>query len=201
LVAALLLLSIFAALFDRFPGDVWLTRRIQDIDVPVLRRAMRLATDATNPTNSILALAIAVTVLVLLRQPRLAIFAVAALSAHALGALLKLFVDRERPDPGLIDVVRIEERFSYPSGHVEWVVAFEGFIVFAVWQMVRNALVRGAVIGLWAVHLVLTSMGRIDQGLHWPSDIVASYFVGSIALAAVIWAYRVSLLITEAADD
>jgi undecaprenyl-diphosphatase len=193
LVAALIGMSVLAAAFDRFPGDVWVTREIQSLDVPGLRRAMRFATDFTSPASSLLTLAVVVMFLLLLRQPRLAIFTVASLSAHALGAFLKVFVDRGRPDPDLVDVVRIEERFSYPSGHVEWVVSFEGFLVFAVWRLVPNSLIRSAAVGAWMVHLILTSMGRIDQGLHWPSDVVASYFVGAVALAAVVWAYRLSL--------
>jgi undecaprenyl-diphosphatase len=186
-------MSILAAAYERFPGDLWLTREIQALDVPGLRRAMRSSTDITNPTNSLLALACAVTALLLLRQPRFAIFAVAALSAHALGAILKFFVDRPRPDPDLVNVVRLEDRYSYPSGHVEWVVAFEGFVVFAVWRLVPSAAIRWLVLAIWLVHLCLTSVGRIDQGLHWPSDVVASYFVGAVALAAVIWSFRVSL--------
>jgi undecaprenyl-diphosphatase len=201
LVAGLFLMSILATSYERFPGDVWLTREIQAMDVPGLRGTMRIATDVTSPIWSLFALACAVTTLLLLRQPRLALFAVAALSAHALGAILKLMVDRGRPDPDLVNVVRIEERFSYPSGHVEWVVAFEGFIVFTVWQLVPNAVVRWVVLALWLIHLCLTSAGRIDQGLHWPSDVVASYFVGAVALAAVIWAYRVSLRVVPPNSD
>jgi membrane-associated phospholipid phosphatase len=126
------------------------------------------------------------------------LFAIAALSAHALGAVIKFFVDRHRPDPALVDVVRIEERFSYPSGHVEWVVAFEGFILFAVWQLTRNSAIRLGCLVAWTAHLLLTSAGRIDQGLHWPSDITGSYLVGAVALVAVIWAYKVSFHVIDA---
>jgi undecaprenyl-diphosphatase len=197
LVAALLVHSVFAAAYDRFPGDVWLTREIQSIDIPALTSAMRLSTDITDPTNSVIALVVAVAALLALRRPRLALFAVAALSAHALGAMIKFFVDRDRPDPSLVDVVRIEDRFSYPSGHVEWVVAFEGFILFAVWQLTGNRVIRIACLAAWGVHLLLTSLGRIDQGLHWPSDIAGSFMVGAVALVAVIWAYRVSFHIID----
>jgi undecaprenyl-diphosphatase len=184
---------VLAAIFDRFPGDVWLTRQVQDIDVVGVRRAMRESTNATSPNSSLLALAVAVAALVLMRKFRLAFFAVAALSAHVLGAILKFLVDRPRPDPDLIKTVRLEEDYSFPSGHVEWVVAFEGFIVFAVWRLTTNRIARFAVVAAWLAHLALTSAGRIDQGLHWPSDIIGSYMVGGVAILAVIWLYRVSL--------
>jgi undecaprenyl-diphosphatase len=197
LVAALVIHTAFAAVYERFPGDVWLTREIQSIDIAALTRAMRFSTNITSPTNSLIALAFAVTVLLALRHPRLAVFLVAAMSAHALGGIIKLFVDRPRPDPDLVDVVRLEERFSYPSGHVEWVVSVEGFAVFAVWQLTGNAIIRVAAAAAWFTHLLLTSAGRIDQGLHWPSDIAGSYLVGAVALAAVIWAYRVSFHLVD----
>ena len=201
LAVTLLIMSVFAALFDRFPGDVWFMREIQALDVSGLRSAMRFATSVASPTNSIIALITAMTILLLLRQPRLAIFAAAVLSAHVLGAALKYLVDRGRPDPALVDVVRIEEKYSYPSGHVEWVVSFEGFVVFAVWQLVPNQFVRLAAVAAWIAHIALTSAGRIDQGLHWPSDVLASYMVGTLALLAVIWAYRVSLRVIPPEDD
>jgi undecaprenyl-diphosphatase len=133
-----------------------------------------------------------VAALLLIRQPRLALFAACALLAHGLGGVLKLLVNRSRPDPTLIETVRIETDYSYPSGHVEWVVAFEGFVLYAVFRLTRNAAIRAVATGLWVVHLALTSAGRVDQGLHWPSDILASYLVGAVALLFLIWAYRVS---------
>jgi undecaprenyl-diphosphatase len=201
LLVALLAISVFAGVYERFPGDLWITRRVQDIEAPGLEGAMRVATDITSPTNSIFALVVVVVGLVAIRRPRLALFAIAALSAHAMGAILKFFVDRGRPDPALIDTVRYEEDYSYPSGHVEWVVAFEGFVVFAIWQLTTNTIVRALALVAWVTHIVLTSGGRVDQGLHWPSDVVASYMVGALALLLVIWLFRVSLHVVAQGDD
>jgi undecaprenyl-diphosphatase len=198
LFAALVTVSVFAALYDRFPGDLWLTRNVQDLDLPGLRRAMRISTDITSPVPSLVALGVAVALLLAIRQARLAFFACAALSAHVLGAILKFLVDRGRPDPDLVDPVRIEEKFSYPSGHVEWVVSFEGFMLFAIWQLTANRAVRYGASAIWLAHLVLTGMGRIDQGLHWSSDIVAGFMVGAFALATVVWVYRVSFHVIPA---
>jgi membrane-associated phospholipid phosphatase len=198
LFAALIAVSIFAAQHDRFPGDLALTRRVQGLDLPGLRRAMRFSTDLTSPVPSLVALAAAAGAFLALGRPRLAFFAAATLSAHAMGAVLKFFVDRGRPDPDIVDTVRIEERFSYPSGHVEWVVSFEGFVVFAIWQVTTNPVARYVALAVWAVHLALTGLGRIDQGLHWPSDIVAGIMVGALALPVVIWLYRASFHVIPA---
>ena len=187
LAAGLTAISVGAATYDRFPGDVALTRAVQDIDSRVLTDLMRASTSLTSPLNSVTALAIAVTLLLLAARPRLALFAAGALGSHLIGAVLKVIVDRHRPDDDTITRVRIEEEYSYPSGHVEWAVAFEGFLVFAVWQLTGNRWIRGATLVAWAAHVLLTSAGRIDQGLHWPSDVV-----GALALVLLVWLYRVS---------
>jgi undecaprenyl-diphosphatase len=191
-LVALATISVAAGVRDRFPGDLRLTQHVQDFDLPGLTTVMRAATDITSPANSLTALVVAVTAFLLLGRPRLAFFTAGALGAHALGGLLKVLVDRQRPDDELIARVRIEEEYSYPSGHVEWAVAFEGFVVFAIWQLTGSRVIRAASLSLWVAHVVLTSAGRIDQGLHWPSDVVASYLVGAVALAGLIWLYRVS---------
>jgi undecaprenyl-diphosphatase len=193
LLFTLALLSTLAASFDRLPLDLELTRAVQSVDSPELRAAMRFSTNMTSPTFSLFALAIVASGLLTLGRPRLALFAFGGLASHALGGAIKVLVNRPRPDPDLVETVRFEQHFSYPSGHVEWVVGFEGFCVFAIFQLTRNWWTRTAAVALWLCHLVLTGAGRVDQGLHWPSDILGSVLVVSIALAFVIWLYLVSL--------
>ncbi len=196
-LATLLLVNcILAANIDHFPGDVAFTRAVQANSAPV-RGLMRFSTSITSPLYSLMTLGVAVGLLYLMRRPRLAVFTIGALGAHAIGGLIKVTVDRGRPDSALVHKVRAAEDFSFPSGHTEWVVCFEGCLVFAVFRMTRNRLIRGIAVVTWLVHLALTSLGRIDQGLHWPSDVVASYLVGTLALLFLIWSYRVSLRFSE----
>jgi undecaprenyl-diphosphatase len=201
LLSTLAVWSGLAIFYDRFPGDLEITRAVQDIDVQALRSAMRFSTDLTSPVWSAVTMTAIVLGWLLARQPRFAFFTLATLSSHLLGGILKLLVDRPRPDPDLVRTVRFEEALSYPSGHVEWVVAVEGFCLFAVFLLTRNPIVRGLACAIWLVHLALTSAGRVDQGLHWPSDIVASWMVGASALLLVIWAYKVSLRVFPLTEE
>lgn len=192
LLAALAVLSAFAATFDHFAWDLTITRAVQGVDLRGFRRLAWVATFLSSPTLSLLGLGAAVAALLVARHLRLAAFAAASAWIHLLGGLLKLLVDRPRPSAELVDVVRIETKFSYPSGHAEWVMGFEGFLVFATWQLTRNPLIRGGAVLLWSLHLLFVGLGRVEQGLHWPSDVLAGYLVGAIAVAATVWAYRVS---------
>lgn len=192
LLAALAMLSVLAASTDHFTWDVTITRAVQAIQLPGLQRLAWVATFFSSPTISLLGLSTVVGLLLLTQRPRLAIFAGISAWTHLLGGFLKLVVDRPRPSPELVDVVRIETKFSFPSGHAEWVMGFEGFLVFAVWQLTENRAMRIGSLAIWSLHLVFAGLGRVEQGLHWPSDLLAGYLVGAIALSVTIWAYRVS---------
>ena len=192
LVSGLAVLTGFAAGAEFFSWDLWLARKIQAIDLPGFTSATTLATDLSSANASVLWFLGSVVGLILLRQFRLAFFAAAAIWTHLIGGGLKLVVDRMRPSPELLERVSLEERLSYPSGHTEWVVGFEGFLVFAIWQLTANRFIRYTAAAAWAVHVALTGVGRIDQGLHWPSDVLAGLLVGALALSGTVWAYLAS---------
>ncbi len=189
LAVALGVVTVLAAGTEFFSWDLWLARKIQAIDLPGFTHVTTLATDLSSPDASIVAFFIAVPGLVLLRQFRLALFQAAAIWTHLIGGSLKLVVDRMRPSPELVERVSLEERLSYPSGHTEWVVGFEGFLLFAIWQLTPNRFIRYPAAAAWAGHIVLTGVGRVDQGLHWPSDVLAGLLVGALALSGTVWAY------------
>jgi undecaprenyl-diphosphatase len=192
LALALGVVSGFAAGADYFAGDLWLTRKVQAIDIDGFSRAGRIATNLSSPNASAAMLLGAVVGLALLRQLRLALFAAASAWAHLIGGILKLLVDRPRPSGDLIETVRLETEFSYPSGHTEWIVGFEGFLVFAVWQLTPNRFLRLVAAGAWTVHIILAGLGRVDQGLHWPSDVLGGLLAGALALSVTVWAYLAS---------
>lgn len=192
LALALGVVSGFAAGAEYFAWDLWLARKIQAIDLDGFSRVAKISTDLSGHDASVLGLSGAVVALLLLRRPRLALFAAASAWTHLIGGTLKLFVDRTRPSPELVERVTLEDRFSYPSGHTEWVVGFEGFLVFAVWQLTPNRFLRYLAVGAWVVHIFFTGLGRVDQGMHWPSDILAGVLVGALALSVTVWAYLAS---------
>lgn len=192
LALALGIVSGFAAGTDYFAGDLWLARKVQAIDLNGFSRITRAAATLSSPKSSAVALFCSVAVLLLLRQFRLALFTAASAWAHAIGGVLKLLVDRPRPSGDLIETVRLETDFSYPSGHVEWIVGFEGFLVIAIWQLCPSRLIRYLAVVAWAGHVLLAGLGRVDQGLHWPSDVLGGSLAGALALSVTAWAYFAS---------
>ncbi len=192
LVAGLSAITAFAAGAEYFAWDLWLARKIQAIDLVGFTRVTTFATDLSGPDASVAWFLGAVGGLLLLRRFRLALFMAAATWTHLVGGSLKLLVDRMRPSPESVERVSLKERLSFPSGHTEWVVGFEGFLVFVIWQLTPNRLIRYLVAGAWVTHVALTGVGRVDQGLHWPSDVFGGALVGSLALSITAWAYLAS---------
>ncbi len=123
--------------------------------------------------------------LLLARKAGTALFVLfAVLGGQALSSLLKLTVDRPRPDL----VPHIAETFtlSFPSGHA---------MLSAVTYLTLGSLLARVLPGRWlkayamtvAVTLtVLIGVSRLYLGVHWPSDVLAGWCAGA-AWAALCW--------------
>lgn len=100
----------------------------------------------------------------------------------------KLFVTAYRPSPefGVFGAGGLE---SFPSGHVQWAVSFYGLLAYFGWRNTTGR-TRGAILALYAAVVVLTMLGRIELGRHWPLDTLAGVLVGLISLRVLIALHR-----------
>ncbi|WAH99066.1 phosphatase PAP2 family protein [Arthrobacter sp. MMS18-M83] len=118
---------------------------------------------------------------------RAVVFVLFACSGWAASEVFKLIVARHRPDPALLfDPLSPETGSnSFPSGHTAFAVAF----AFALYFLVRGT--RWGAITAWAgaVLAVVVAWSRIYIGVHYPSDVVASFLATSAAviILAGLW--------------
>jgi undecaprenyl-diphosphatase len=111
------------------------------------------------------------------RRPRLALLlTVSALGATAFSTVLKLVIDRARPDaaePGLRTFTA-----SFPSGHAllsaAIILTIGGLIAFAARR--RSESITVMVIA--AVLTLVVGASRVALGVHWPSDVIAGWGLG-----------------------
>jgi undecaprenyl-diphosphatase len=121
-----------------------------------------------------------------------AAFLAVAWGTGALSTVLKAAMDRPRPVGGtdLRVVVAPLGGSSFPSGHVITYVGTYGFLAYLADTLLRDPLTRRVATGGFVALVLLVGPSRIYQGHHWPTDVSASYLLGTTYLIAVIAGYR-----------
>lgn len=96
---------------------------------------------------------------------------------------LKYVFQRSRPD--LLHIVQ-EIGYSFPSGHVIASMCFYGMGTFLIMRSLSSWRGRLMVLTVAVILNVTIGMSRIYLGVHYPTDVVAGYTVGSMWVAFCI---------------
>ena len=90
-----------------------------------------------------------------------------------------------RPRPSALIPYRIDESFSFPSGHAVSSLCLYAAIAWFCSNRIENP---AAKVGIWlsaAVLVLLIGLSRIYIGIHFPSDVLAGFTGATIWTAAV----------------
>jgi membrane-associated phospholipid phosphatase len=124
------------------------------------------------------------------------LLAVAAAGTFALNQVIDQLVNRPRPSSTTSPIrhhTQLVPVPSYPSGHVEYVTIFYGFLLFLSFtRPVREWRYRWLLIPLqlYSVFILLTiGISRITELDHWLTDVLGAYFEGALYLVAFIFLY------------
>jgi undecaprenyl-diphosphatase len=123
--------------------------------------------------------------LLVAHKPRTALFLCAAIAGgQVLSSLLKLGVERPRPDlvSHLVDV----HTLSFPSGHAMLSAVTYLTLGSLLARIMPDRASRVYVIGIAVLLTFLVGMSRIYLGVHWPSDVLAGWCAGA-AWAMLCW--------------
>ena len=104
--------------------------------------------------------------------------------AAVLDVGLKELFARARPQ-SFFDYYRTPESFSFPSGHALFAVCFFGGLAVLLSHRLRG---RPAQIAVWAIALVLIILigaSRVYLGVHYPTDVMGGFAVGTIWVTSV----------------
>jgi membrane-associated phospholipid phosphatase len=186
--------AVFAAVKARRSEaiDLALTLRLQRGRRPWLDRLMAMVSWPGFPPQSRLIPPVAIGTLWVLRFRTEAAFETAAWGTALVSTGLKELMDRPRPVAGTDLRVAAAPLggTSFPSGHVLTFVGVYGFLGWLAWTLLRDPLVRTLATGGAVALVVLVGPSRVYQGHHWPTDVTASYLLGTTYLIGVIAAYR-----------
>ena len=109
---------------------------------------------------------------------------VSVLMGEALVWILKEQLQRPRPS---VDHALVTARgASFPSGHAFVAFAFFGYIAWLGFRHATGAM-RAVVRTSFIIIATAVGLSRIYLGVHWPSDVLASYLLGGAWLATLFF--------------
>jgi len=190
-IGAFTTLTILVKTTPSFPIDLQITRNLQTISSPVFAALMRLISwPGFSPQSYTLSLLImGVFYWFGFRWEALA-GVVAALLPPIVNVIVKDYIRRPRPTVDLVNVFRILDSYSFPSGHVMFYVGFFGFLWFLIYTLLKRSWRRTLMLIILSIFIALVGMSRIYLGQHWASDVLGAYLLGTLTLLANIWFYR-----------
>lgn len=157
----------------RIPGDLG-----HPIGPEWLREAM---IDFTALGGGPVLTSVVVIALGLLAVRRLWLTAGLVLAATLLGSILsaqaKLLFARPRPD--LVDHLVEVRGLSFPSGHATNSAIIYLTLALIISQVVPGRRTRAYIIGVAVLLAGIIGISRVYLGVHWPSDVLAGWTIGS----------------------
>lgn len=124
--------------------------------------------------------------LLLLMRRRHALFVL--LMSVGLGEIFVWLAEQmlRRPRPPLQGALAPARGFSFPSGHSFIAVSFYGLLTYFLLRFVRGKLRKTVVLVAGTAIILAIGFSRIYLGVHWPSDVLASYAAGAAWLTILI---------------
>ncbi|PWU50470.1 PA-phosphatase [Micromonospora sp. S4605] len=160
------------------------------VDHPAWVRLMNLWTNVFAPMPLRVGALVLVIWLVRRGARQLAVWvAVTMLVGGLLGPLLKLLFGRARPD--LPEPVAQAAGLAFPSGHALNAALAAGILLVVFLPYARGRSGRWAV---WVAAVLLagvTGFSRAALGVHWSSDVLAGWVLGTAVVAATSAAFTV----------
>lgn len=174
--------------------DFWAKNFVESIRNPFLTAILKSVT-YLGEWSVVLAVAVVVSIFLTAKRKKIqaVILAFTTLGGISSAFVLKELIHRQRPVSGLLT----ETSYSFPSAHAVISVAFYGLIIYFLWQRFPSRKIRilKIVAGLTLVFII--GFSRVYLGVHYLSDIMGGYLIGSIWLAIGVYAAQKSASMSD----
>jgi undecaprenyl-diphosphatase len=186
-LATAVLLSAAAAGEGVLPGDVAVTRAVQDAIPPGLGWLVDAVNWLGRAVPGALGSTLLVALLLLRRGHRVAAgFVALTLPLRLVNPALKALVDSPRPEGTLIAVSERAAGLGFPSGHATGAMLLYGAVILVVPFLTASPYLRAAMRLVAATMILVAGLCRIEVGAHWPSDVVGGYLWGGVLLVVLV---------------
>ena len=183
-ISLLLLIPFSLFAFGVTQQTEWIDTFDQFISNPILtnlspkRTAFYSFVTDMGGTNVIILITLLVSLYFILQKkdPKIAysyIFHV-VIGAGLLNQLAKLIFQRTRP---AIEHLVLQGGYSFPSGHSMAALICYGGVVLLVFHLTRRNWIRWLACLLATVIIITVGISRIYLGVHFPSDVIAGFFL------------------------
>ena len=165
------------------PGwEVTIVQFIQGLHVPGLHQADLVLTRAGHTPLALPLTLLAIAGLALAGHLRLGLLLGVATAGRIVGGVVKILIDRQRPDAGEVDLAQIIGGPSFPSGHVLGTTLLLGWLAFAAIYVIPHRTARLAVQAACLLVILMMGLSRIELGAHWPTDVAGGYVIAGLML-------------------
>ena len=183
-------LTLLVKTMPSFTIDLQITRAIQMVNFPPFAWLMSLISwPGFGPQSVIITVLVIVLIYAFGLHWETVMSLVAAIFSTLINVLVKDLIQRPRPTSALVNVFATLNSYSFPSGHVMFYLGFFGFIAFLAFSLLKPSIKRTLILVFIGILVVLVGPSRIYLGEHWASDVLGSYLLGSLTLAATIQIY------------
>ncbi len=179
------LLTLGAAVFPVYPGDVALTRVLQDATPENIAWAERVSDTARQPGRYVLLAAAMAIGWALYHWQAAMAAAVAFFTLIGFDLVGKPLFGRPRPTEELVTVPVQHSGYSFPSTFAMVYVTTFGFAALLLAMSPRGG-VRVSGLVLCAACLLVGAAARVVLGGHWPSDMLICYLIGFLWLSFLV---------------
>lgn len=163
--------------------DLTAIHAIQALRTPALDEVMAYFTLFGSTPGVIIAIAVTAGWAALRGQRNLALCTLAVGVADEISyPILKLIFQRDRPLE--LATVFLPTTFSFPSGHATASVAVYGFVAFVVARLHPRLRMPLAIFA--PIFALALGLSRPYLGVHWPTDILAGFALGTLVLVGGI---------------
>lgn len=154
-------------------GPLWLEEAVRDVTGLGSMIVLVLVTAAT------------IFYLLLVRRWRSALLVLVAVGGgQILSSMLKLGIDRPRPD--LVSHLAEVQTLSFPSGHAMMAAVTYLTLGSMLARIVPGRATKIYVLGVAVLVTLMVGVSRLYLGVHWPSDVLAGWCAG-FAWAMLCW--------------
>ena len=115
--------------------------------------------------------------------------ALSVIGASLLNASLKFSLHRARPE--IVPHLTVVDNASFPSGHAMISAAILLTVGAMLSETVKSSRARLFIMLFAALLVFLIGLSRLYLGVHWPTDVMAGWFLGGIWALMVFAANRV----------